>query len=192
MENGWILYTVPGEGFEIALPPEWLQIDLNPEVFEASIAIAEELNPKMGGFLSSDTMNSMIASGIKFYGLDPSPETINHGMPASVNILIVDLGFELPLDTLVNLNLETLSSLANPEIPITNQRTLLSNIEAEKITYVTDMVGLGAEPVSLMIVQYVMLEGSEQWVISLGTPFEMANSYSDTFEQIAKSFQMLK
>lgn len=192
MENSWILYTLPEDGFAIALPPEWIHIELNLETFDNTLAVAEELNPQMERFLSSDTLNSLIASGIKFYGLDTSLEAINLGLPASVNILMVDLGMEFPLDMYADISLRALEDLADSEYPITHQRVLLSEIEAEQFIYVSEIAGLGIDTLQIRFFQYLMLKGSKQWVITLTTPLDLESSYTATFEGIVNSFQLLE
>lgn len=192
LESGWILYKAQADGFAIALPPEWISIDLNPETFEDTFAVMGELHPEFGGGLfTSETFRSLMAGGIKFYGLDTSQEAIILGSPATVNIVRIDLGFELPLDTLVALSLEQLESLANPDIPITNQRVTLSDVEAEEFTLVSELPGLGGDPVPVMITQYLLVDGSVQYVVTLGVPIELVDSYSSIFEDIGESFQLI-
>lgn len=191
LENGWILYESQADGFAIALPAEWLQVELNAEAFDDALAMTDELNPQFGNLFTSDTLRSLIASGIKFYGLDPSVEAINLGLPASINVLILDLGLELPLDTVVALNLQDLEGLAYPDIPFDNQRITISNIEAEELNYASEFVGLGGELILMMIRQFLLVDGSTQYVITLGAPLELADIYSATFQEIGSSFRII-
>lgn len=192
LENGWINYESQTDGFTIALPPEWIPINLNPDTLDDALAVSGELNPEIGGLLTSEKLRNLIAAGIKFYALEVSQESLNLGLPPSANLLMVDLGLELPLDLLVPASIQQLESIADPEIPIAHQLVTLSNHEAAEITYVTDVVGIGGDPVSMMLMQYIMVDGTMQYVLTLGAPAELADSYSDILKDIAKSFQLLE
>ena len=143
LENGWTLYESNDDGFSIALPPEWLHINLNSESFSDALAISGEVNPDLDALFTSETLRNLVISGIKFYGLDPSIEAINLGLPTSINILSIDLGIELPLDTLMAINLQEIANLADPDYPLVTERTTISNLEAEEITYSAEMDGIG-------------------------------------------------
>ncbi len=172
------------------MPPEWLRIDLDAEAFEDALAIVGEQNPELGQVLSSDTLRSLAASGIKFYGLDASPESLIPGFPTTANILKLNLGLALPLDTIVAVNLGQIEAIADPDVPLTNQRVTLSNVEAEEIKYATEMAMPTGDSIQLMITQYLVVDGTNMVVVTLGTPLELADGYTTTFEEIGKSFRL--
>ena len=192
LENGWILYESNTDGFSIALPPEWLHINLNPEGFSDALAISGEVNPDLDALFRSETLRNLVISGIKFYGLDPSIEAINLGLPTSINILSIDLGIELPLDTLMAINLQEIANLADPDYPLLAERTIISNLEAEEITYSTEMMGLGGMMVPILFKQFVMIDGSVQYIITFGAPLELEDKYLEIFDEIGKRFKLLE
>jgi hypothetical protein len=191
LENGWIYYESQIDGFALELPPEWIPINLNPNALENSLAISAERNPAIGKLLNSKTLISLGAAGMKFYALELSQETIILGLPASLNFLAVDLGFEMPLNVLTPLTIGQLENLADPDYPITDEPISLSNTEAVKITYATEIAGINGDEVSALIIQYIMVDGTLQYVLSFGAPRELADSYSVIFEEIAKSFTLI-
>lgn len=191
LENGWRLYESNADGFAIALPPEWLHIDLNPEAFSDALAISGEVNPDLDALFTSETLRNLVISGIKFYALDPSIEAINLGLPTSINILSIDLGIELPLDTLMAINLQEIANLADPDYPLIAERTKISNLEAEEITYSAEMMGLGGTMVPILFKQFVMIDGSVQYIITFGAPLELEGKYLEIFDEIGKSFKLL-
>ena len=190
LETGWVLYKVQKEGFAIALPPEWLRVNLDAEAFEDSLAIIGEQNPGLGQLLTSETLRSLAAGGIKFYGLDTSPESLIPGFPTTVNVLKLNLGLALPLDTIVAVNLGQIEAIADPDVPLTNRRVSLSNVEAEEIKYGTEIAMPTGDSILLMITQYLVVDGSIMYVVTLGTPLELTDDYSTTFEEIGKSFRL--
>jgi hypothetical protein len=192
LENEWILYELPKDNFAIALPPEWLQISLDPETFENALDIAGEQNPYVGKILTSETLRGLIASGLKFYGMDLSPDSFKSGFPVNINVLKIDVGFAIPLETYVAINLEQLKAIAIPGVSIDHQSVKLSNVDAEKLTYAIEQVGLAGTPVQVAVTQYLILDGSTSYVITLIAPTSIAGSYAPTFEAIGQSFRLSK
>ncbi len=192
LPSGWILYSLPDEGFEIALPAKWQQLDLGAGFLEKGLNIVTEQNPKLKNVLSSKTMMGLAAAGIKFYALDLSPESLEASFPASANVLKLDLGAKMSLDAYVALNLAQVKKYANTGTPITHRRVSLANVEAEEITYDVDMALLSAEPTTLKMVQYIAVDGTTVLVISLGCPVESSEAYTSAFEDIARTFRLIK
>jgi hypothetical protein len=191
LETGWTLHEVQAEGFAVALPPEWQRLGLNPDALEDAFGVVGERNPQFERMFSSQTVRKLAASGIKFYALDLTPESLSLGMPTSINIVKLDIGLEIPLDTYVPMNLTQIERIANPEIPITHRRVALSNVEAEEFKYGMELVGLTGTPVSVMLTQYLALEGSTVYNITLATPLELYDTYAPLFEEIGQTFRLL-
>jgi predicted secreted protein len=191
LENGWTYYQALAEGFAIALPPEWLQIGLSPADLE-SVAIVVDENPELREMLTSETLRNLVAGGLVFYALDASPESLDGGIPATVNVLKVDLGLEVPLDFYISVNLAQVEQIADPDVPIIHERVSLTNLEAEEIKYAAEYVSAAGDPVPVMLTQYLALEGDTAYIITLATPTELADGYSPVFEYIGRSFQLLE
>jgi hypothetical protein len=191
LENGWILYEVPAEGFAIALPLEWLYLELSPDGLADALSVVGELNPEVGSLLSSDMIRSLAASGIKFYAMDLSLDALEHGAPPSVNVLKLDIGMVLPLDSLVELALPQLRELAIPGTSVTHQLVSLSNVDAEEIRYTAQLTGVTGQSQSAHLVQYLVLDGSINYTITLAGPSELADDHAPVFKQIAQSFRLL-
>jgi hypothetical protein len=191
LENGWKNYEVRSEGFVIALPPEWVPINLSSEGFENSLQIVIEQNPKYKKILTNEYIRGLAASGIKFYGLDRSPKSLEVGVPTTVNVLKVDVGLEFPFDTFVTLNLQNIEKLADPAVPVEHQRVSLQNVEAEEIKYVNRVVTPLGDTINIFIVQYLILDGSMEYVITMGTTKKLADDYLPVFEEIGHSFRLL-
>jgi hypothetical protein len=190
LENEWILYELPEEEFAIALPPEWLQITMDPEAFENALTIAGEQNPAIGKMLSSETLRALAASGIKFYGLDISPDSYEFGFPTSVNVIKMDLGVKIPLETYIAINVQQIEAIAVPGTPIQHQPSKLSDLDAEVITYEIEQIGITGNPVKVTLIQYVALDGRIAYIITLGATTQSIDSYAPTFDEIAQSFRL--
>lgn len=192
LESGWTFYQVPDAGFAVALPPEWLRIGLSPEAFEDVLVTVGERNLELQEMLTSKTLRRLIAGGIIFYALDISPESLEADFPTTINALKVDLGMEVPLDLYATLNLAQVEQIADPRVPVTHQRVTLTNLEAEEINYAAEYVNAADEPVLVMLTQYLALDGSTAYIITLATPLDLAYDYSAIFEEIGRSIQLLE
>ena len=183
---------MPSEKFVIALPPKWQQLSLEPEFWERGINMVSEQNPQLKSVLSSGMMANLVASGIKLYALDLSPESLEADFPASANVLKANLGAKIPLDSYVSLSLAQIKKFANPKFPVTHRRVTLSNVEAEEIKYEMNLTVGRAAPVPFRIVQYIIVDGSTAYVISLSCPVELDAAYAPVFEKIGQSFRLIE
>jgi hypothetical protein len=191
LDSGWILYEVTTESFAIALPPTWEQLDLSAAGMEDTLAVMGERNPEFGQFFSSQYLRGLLAAGIKFYGLDMSEESFANGFPTSVNVIKLDLGLDMPLDLFVNVNLQQVESLANPDYPVTHERIQIGDMEAEEFSYqaqITDPLG---DSIDMWLNQYLLLDGPVAYVITLGGVPETEQTQAQTFHDIAQSFRLL-
>lgn len=191
LKDGWILYRVESEGFAMALPPEWTQISLDPQALDAALKVVGEQNPEFKQFFSSETMRSLLASGLKFYAFNLDAEALALGLPPSANVIKLELPFSVPLDSYVAINLKQIESIADPSVPVAHQRVDLFNVEAEEFKYKMTMAGAMGKTVSSQIVQYLLVDGQIAYVITLVSPISLADTYVDTFTQVGKSFRLL-
>jgi hypothetical protein len=192
LESGWVLYTLPEAGFEIALPPTWQPLALSAETLETMLEIFSERNPEMGSLLSSELMRTLLASGVKLYGLDLSAEALAHGAPVSLNVIQTELPLKMPFDSYVALNLSQIEAFASPDAEIEHRRITLSGREAEEIIYQYEMMDLMGQNVAAAIVQYVLLDDSTAYVISMVAPLTLEETFVPTFQEIAQTFRLLE
>ncbi len=190
LETGWTLYRMVDEGFEIALPPGWQTFSLNPETMQDALAIVGEQNPAFKDMFSSEMLLRLAAAGIKFYGMNLQADAMAYDLPPSINILKIDLGMALPLDTYIPATLKQLEAVADPEVPITHRRVTLSGVDAEEFKYGMAMTNLLGKPIKGKVVQYLLVDGTTQYAITLASPNELAEGYAAIFEQIGQSFKL--
>jgi hypothetical protein len=184
------LHEIQAEGFAISLPAEWSQPILDSEALEAMLATAGEQNPSLRNVLSNQAVQGLVAGGIKFYSQDTPPESAEPGIPTSVIILKINTILKLPLDTYVAFALGQIQGVADPQVPITNRRVTLSNAEAEEIKYAVGFVGPNGDVMQVMMTHYLVVDGSAVYAITLSTPAELVDEYTNTFEEIGRSFRV--
>lgn len=84
-----------------------------------------------------------------------------------------------------------LETMADPAYPVDHQRINLSDLEAEEFTYVMSTTGLDGNLISILSKKYLIMDGSAQYAVTILTPLELQDFYSDTFDEIGKSFKLL-
>jgi len=190
LENGWVLYELPAEDLAIALPPEWVQLTLSPELFENSVAIARERIPAIGRMFSSQTLRQFMASGIKFYGLDLSPETIESDFLSTVNVGKEEMSMRVSLDTYIALSIKQLEAIVVPGTTIQHEPVRLGDQDAAVLTYEIKQIGISGAPIVIKITQYVVVDGTIAHIITMCAASASADMYTTTFKQIAQSFRL--
>lgn len=188
LNNGWSRYSYPDQGFVIAVPPAWEVITLSPEAY----ARAAEANPQLTKYYSVQTIQNMIASGIKFLAVDLSQASLSGGAPNNLNLLIAGIPQGVDLWTYLDSTEASLKQLLGADLEISRNRASLAEHEAGLLTYETTINNTAGDSVPVVFHQYLTLIDGEQIVLTL---LSEQNTYSDSrsvFEDIASTFQYNK
>ncbi len=95
-------------GYRLALPPEWIVLDLNAEDVEAMIRAGAGLNPELAPLL--EAFAGSAAQGTRFIALHPNPQALRVGYVP--NIALVSLGdLGVPLAFMVEATAQSLESI---------------------------------------------------------------------------------
>jgi hypothetical protein len=187
LPDDWTLYEVSEGGFRVGLPPGWDQIDMDPETIEASMGALAEQNPEIGEWIEGQVAN-LAAQGIKFYGFDLSAESVASGFLTNVNVNIVDIGIDISVDDLAEMNVGTYEDMFELAEPVTYEILNLPAGEAALFEFGTSMAGPTGEEVAISFAQYVFVHNKQSYVLTFATGADRADLYQDAFRQIAESF----
>jgi hypothetical protein len=80
---GYVTFTDPSDGFSIAVPGSWRQVDPNSPTAQATIDELEKSNPNLQTALGSGVAD-LTAKGIKFLAIDP---VVAGGIAPNVNVI---------------------------------------------------------------------------------------------------------
>lgn len=191
LASGWIRYEHPSGNFAVALPSSWRMIDTSPDAIASGLETVGDLNPKFKAMFSSEAVRNLVANGIKFYALDTTPESFSGGLPVTANVISYDMKVDLPMETVVAATLQQLKQFADPETPISHRTLHLKNIDAEEFTYATQVRDITGNPVPVTLRQYLVVDGTLQYVLSLSTPTALASTYLPLYDQVGPSFELL-
>jgi hypothetical protein len=192
LDGGWVLYELPLDGFSISLPPGWVPVDVSPEGLAAMLEIIGEENPQLEGFLSNQAFNELFAQGLVFYAIDTDPVVLASGSPATLNILKLDTGIELPLDVLTPLTLGQLDEIALPDVPLTSERIDLGGVEADMIRYAAEVADLAGNLQQVGITQLIVPSAGGLYILSLGAPLELSPDLQGMLDGIGGSFRLVE
>jgi len=182
--SGWPVYQVSGEDFSIALPPDWRQIDMNPQKFEAGMQEAIRQNPQMQAMAGN--LRQQMTKGVKFFGLDQT--TIGTAFATNVNIIRVPLPPGGTLDSIVSESLRQYESLSNVTKPVNHER--LGDRERLRVRMSMNMPD--GQTQTLANTQYILVHGKDAFVVTLTTLPDQETKYTATFDKIGQSFRFLK
>jgi hypothetical protein len=187
-EGGWPLYEVPAEGFALALPPDWRQIDMNPATFEAKFQETLKQNPQFEALHAN--LRQQVMAGTRFVGFDEA--TIQTGFATNVNVLRLPLPPGGTLDTAAAQSLRDLEKVPNVTKPIAHERVKIATADSERFRYkVTAQVAPG-QTQALSITQFLFVKGTNGYMVTLTTLSAREVHYAATFEKIGQSFRFLR
>jgi hypothetical protein len=186
-DNGWPYYEIKREGFALSLPPDWRQFDMSSENVESMLGEMLAKNPELSTMLTG--LRQQIASGVKFYGFDPADARTGFG--TNVNVLHMPLPPGHDLDTLVAESIQQIKSLSTIVKPVASERIVVRGQERERIRYRMSMRGPNGRNNLLAFTQYVAIDDSSYYVLTLTTMPDREAKYASTFDQIGRSFRLI-
>jgi len=192
LETGGVLYELPEEGFSIALPEEWQVIDLNKVDMAGIFDALGEQNEDLKGLFSSSLLKNLVSAGIKFYALNLDQESLHATVPATINILKQDLPFEPTLEMYTDLNMGQLEQFFDLTSEIEQEQVMFGDIEGTSITYTAEIVDPIGRPIEAMNRQYLILDGSLAYIITLSMPVELAEKHLQPYAEAAETFRLIE
>ncbi len=190
LENGWQLYQNFEMDFSLTLPPNWAVLDLTADDFQLALEEVVKNNPEMDDFLSSDYLANLVAVGIKLIAMDTSYESLSSGSATNLNFLILDLPFQIPLDDYIKLNIDQLKNMLGEDLTISQETVKIIGQDAVRLAYTTELASLFGEQIQVYYLQYYLLIGKTQYVLTFTTTGEQFEEYEPLFDQIAQTLQL--
>ena len=183
-ETGWPLYVVSEEGFELALPPHWAQVDYKADGFDEML----KHNPQLKGLLGN--FKQTINSQIKFYAVDEN--SIKTGSITNLNVIRFPCARWDDLDSILKQSFEELEKLPNIAKPIEHERVEAKSGNYERVRYKLAMQSPFGQKVDVTVMQMVLVKDGTVVVLSMGCRADLESNYQETFEKIEQSFKLRK
>jgi hypothetical protein len=190
LDSGETLYEVPDAGFSITLPEDWQGLDVNQENMGDALGAVGEQNESLKDMFTNEFFQNLVASGIKFYALNTSARSMFSNPPVNINILTQDLPVALPLDQYAELNVAQLEQYFDLTSEIEQEELKLGETDAVKLSYTANLTDAFGKPVELANTQYLILEGSTAYVITLTMPRKLAEEYLQPSVEAVETFRL--
>jgi hypothetical protein len=187
-EKGWPFYEVAAEGFGLALPPDWRQFDMDPKRFQAKYDEVMAKNPELAHLLSN--ARQQIANGVKFFGFDQA--TVGTGFATNVNVLRHPIPPGQTLDTVVAETIRQIDGVPEVAKPVVHERVTLASGARERLRYNISMRSPDGKSNVLVITQYIVVKGTDSYIVTMTTGRDQEDKYAKTFDGIGRSFRPLK
>jgi hypothetical protein len=187
-DGGWPLYTISAEGFELSLPPDWRQIDMNPKTFEATMQQLLQQNPALAPMLGN--LRQQLQAGCKFFGLDP--ESAKAGFAVNVNVMRNPLPPGGTLDSIIPDVVRQLESLPGAAKPITQERIKSPSGDRERLHYLLTMRIPNGQNLTVAITQYVLVKDKDLFTVTMGAKPDEKAKFTQIFDKVGMSFRFMK
>jgi hypothetical protein len=186
-ENGWPLYEVPAEGFALALPPDWVHIEVNPQTLDDMVQKLMANNPNLAGM--DDTIRQQVKAGVKFFGFEK--QLIAKSFTTKVTLLKGPLPAGTTLAALVDQKVAQIQAQFKPTTTIDRKQRTTPHLEAERLRFNFQMAGPAGQ-LDLAIFQYYYVTGMDHFVLAFTTTVDRADHYTDIASSIGDSFRALQ
>jgi hypothetical protein len=184
-DRGWPIYVVSEEGFSLAIPPEWRQVDTSPGKYEANYRQLLRMNPQFQ-FLGG--IQSQMSPTIKFFGMDePSLST---GFATNVNVVHVGSPPDATLDAVIEGMLGDLKKVPMISKPISHERVKVGAGECELLRFKVTVPLPGTNQVTA-VTQYVFISSNGVYIVSMNTTINREDHYGPIFEKIGQTFRLI-
>ena len=186
---GWTMHTRQADGFAVALPAGWKQIDLDPETLDSVLNDLKKQNPDLG-FLIEGQARQLLATGVRFWAFDLSPASLASGYGTNFNILKQPMTTRVGIDFVAQLVAGQLENVSNVVKPVKYRRADLPTGDSAVLEYRMSLKTPQGD-VMLSITEYLVLTDDDMYAITFGTTAAQADKYAPTFEKVAQSFRLL-
>jgi len=177
------------EGFRLEIPKSWTELNLSDQAIALGSEIVGENNPQL--LLEPSILRQFMVDGVKFYAMDLTDDGLDYLLPPGVNVIKLDVGMDLPMNALKRFNDRQLATLADSTYPLQSDIIQHKGREALLFQYVTAYnMGDGLTQAT-QLTQLLLTEAGTQYILTIGIPVEIADSYQPLIAQILNSFDLL-
>jgi hypothetical protein len=177
---GWTVRGQTGEGFTLALPESYVELDLNAETMDAALDPLREQSPNMPeDFMSGWTTEGYRSKGLKLAAIKiPTADAPDY---AAVDVTCHPLDDALTLDAAVR---EVIHRYPGLGVGIlSNERVTLPAGEAEVLA-----LAEGSDDPSTTT-QYLLIKDKMSCFVTFSCDADVASAYAPTFVQIIETFR---
>ncbi len=177
---GFVVRSVKGEGFSIAVPKKWRSIDAAAAVKSSGVKRFRKENPEVGGALR---ILSQPSSPMKFLAIDPSKPT----RATNLNVLVLAIPPAVTYEQWTQAQFRDISNV-HP-VNVHREDVTLPVGRAFHLSYEARFRAKG-KPLVALINQYMVKRAGSLYVLTYTTRPGLAQTYRQVFEDSARSFRI--
>lgn len=159
--EGWRTLGGPGEGYSLALPPEWSDLPLSDPSVDDAMQEMVRTNPQLEDVLTTQVRNVLDRGGKLFAFADSGAGSVN------VNLIVVPSG-GASLKQVSSAIPVQLADVGAQDIQVEN--VVLPAGRALKMSFYQSLNGPNGQAFRIEQRQYVVVQGREVFVLTLSTP----------------------
>jgi hypothetical protein len=190
LDNGWIRYDLPADGFAIALPPDWFSFVPDEALLEAALPAVGEANPDLANYLEGQ-LPALAAQGIRFYALQMTPDIFTQGGTTNLNVGVFPDALIMSLDRFTEFNVLALESMFQPEEPITHEAVQLPAGDARVVVFTWDLTIPNVGPSEAAVRQYIVPRGTDVYFVTFTTLSSKLAALGPVFDDIIQTFEFI-
>ena len=165
---------------------------LNPQILDKYQQIFRKQIQELQEIFSSQNVKELSSSGIKFHAADTG-RLENPTQPTGMLYVIkLNFGLPLPLETFIQVNLKRLGALLEAGSEVTVQRIYLGNRQATELKFKLTVKDTEGEAITRDVTQYILMDNEVIYLLTMHCPPEKTGLYQTEFEEIGRSFEILK
>jgi Tol biopolymer transport system component len=179
LPEGWRGYIV--SGFYIALPEQWVTVNIDKEGIESILNLIKDLNAEWAQNITAMVSAEDYQETAKFWAVDADPAGVNY---ASANIIFQSLPFSGSSDDVCvevptayeQMGIELLDIECGLEIGLLDIAHLTARLRSDSLAAIQD--------------QYFYVQGQNSWILTLSVDEVQWAEYQPIFNTIADSFRV--
>ena len=188
LQSDWTLYHRPGDGFAVALPGSWRQLERSRQPSGSNHTTPKDLSPEAARLLEFQERN-LIPSGTRFIALEWPPRLEVFAFVAVANR---DLPMDVTLKDYVRSAQTLYGKLKTIQKPIYERSLTLRPGDAAQLEFRMVMPAAAGQTVAFDVSRTVIIRERKLYEIIAGVKAGETRRYAPLFEKIVQSFQLLE
>ena len=189
VDSSWTVYEVPADGFALELPPNWLQVDVDPKTIEARSKYILQQNPQLESVLGN--LRQQVESGAKFKFWAVDGATDKPGI-ANVNVMRYQWPGGRTLDSAVEEAIRAGELMTGFEKPIAHERLKMATGDRERLRYRMTMKLPNGQSATGVNTQFILVKDDDRYAVTFTTSPDLEAKYSSIFDKIGRSFRFIE
>ena len=187
-DAGWSRYTHAENGWGLAVPSDWVYLDLNTDDFDKMLSKMSRSIPALATMYSSDILEEMVSNDVKLLVVDT--KAIEFGLITNLSILVTDLEASIDFDFYIKEHIRGLEQTFGENLQIAEERLNIGGINAAELIYEASVLGADGDPLDAVYTQYLLLKDEKEYILTFITPRNLFESKYPQITIIAQSFDL--